>query len=86
MQSRVRVHGPFAGVAPNGQSQNVCVGLVGESQQAIAPPPQPVFAEPSNGTQVSTNGTSQTFCPPACPGTTSRVQVESVQSLLFLQN
>ena len=28
--SRVRVHGPFDVVAPNGQSQNVCVGLVDE--------------------------------------------------------
>ena len=86
-QSRVRVQAPFDPVAPNGQSQNVRVGLVDESQQAIVVlGPQPVFCAPSKGTQLSTNGTSQTFCPPACPATTSRVQVEFVQSPSLLQN
>src|SRR5262245_55238858 len=46
----------------------------------MLPPPQPLFC--ISGTQVSTNGTSQT----CWPAPTSRVQVVSVQSALTLQN
>ena len=71
-------------VAPNGQSQNVCVGLVDESQQAIAPAAAARVLLPTQRNAGIHEWNITDLLPTACPGTTSREQVAFVQSAVVL--